>query len=108
MEFLMIIGIIIGLFIGAPSGIIIGGWMEALKPPRIMKQEIKQESQLTTTVRSELKSYQVQETRVYNGLSDLEIIFAITNQTGYSNLLAGIITNTNWSKSTTNFSEQTN
>lgn len=62
-------------------------------PPKIMKQEIITTVKTEVTSQNELRSYQIQETKIYNGLSNQQFLFAITNQTAYSNLLKSTITN---------------
>lgn len=74
-------------------------------PPKIMKQEIITTVKTEVTSQNELRNYSIQETKIYNGLSNQQFLFAITNQTGYSNLLKSIVTNTNNYDTITNRSE---
>lgn len=89
----LIIALIIGIICGIPIGWIGSDINDNFKPPKTMKQEIITTVDTTVTSQNEMRNYQVQETKVYNGLSNQQFLFAITNQTAYSNLLKSIITN---------------
>lgn len=71
-------------------------------PPKIMKQEIITTVNTEVTSANEMRNYQVQETKIYNGLSNQQFLFAITNQLSYSNLLKSILTNDIQKKTITN------
>lgn len=95
----ILIAILIGLACFA------GGWIgsdvvDNFRPPQVVREEIRQESRLETTVKSEVNTYQVQQTQVWNDKDS--VILSMTNQIAYSNLLNNVLTNKNEIKAQTN------
>ena len=82
-----------------------GGWIgsdvvDNFRPPQVVREEIRQESRLETTVKSEVNTCQVQQTQVWNDKDS--VILSMTNQIAYSNLLNNVLTNKNEIKAQTN------
>jgi len=97
--------ILIALFIGLAC--FAGGWIgsdvvDNFRPPQVIREEIRQESRLETTVKSEMNTYQVQQTQVWNDQDS--VILSMTNQTAYSNLISQVLTNKNILSASTNWS----
>jgi len=108
MKPMNIIIAIIFFLIGAGSGWIGSDFWDATQPPKILKQEITTIQTTDVTSRNEMNNYQVQETTVFQGLSNQQLIIVFTNKTGYSNLLKNIITNSQKTKIITNNAIETN
>ena len=99
---------IIALFLGFGSGWVASDLNDNTRPPKIMKQDITTIQRTEVQTSSEMRNYQVQSTSIYNGLSNQQFLFAITNQLSYSNLQRGDVTNKNSSDTVTNNSVDTN
>jgi len=84
---------------------IAGTWItkdivEASKPPHT--QIINTTTEIKTTMQTIVDTKAIASTSIYNGLSNQEFIFAITNELTKSNSSVIYITNTNFSKTITN------